>query len=128
MKSNILANFNKYVKKLEKAAQKSCEDFEKSVRQDIIDGTPKDTGKLRESYSFGRTNTDGYVVEYTFSFGGGLVNDKGQPYAGEVHEWYNPEVNWTTEGTGPGYLRKPVAAYANDLKTIYSLNARRITL
>lgn len=28
-------------------------------------------------------------------------------YAFKVHEWKNPEPNWTTPGTGPDYLIKP---------------------
>lgn len=101
MKSNILNNFNKFVKKLEEAAEKSCQDFEKSVKRDIIDRTPMDTGALRASYDFGRSNNNDYVIEYKFSFGAELTNDKGQPYAGVVHEWRDPEINWTTAGTGP---------------------------
>ena len=126
--SQITKNFNKFLVKLEKAAEKSLEEFEKSVKPDVIQGTPKDTGALRDSYSFGRVDSADMTVEYKFSFGANLTNDKGQPYAGIVHEWYDPEVNWTTEGTGPGFLLRPVVAYQQDLKTIYRLNVKRITL
>lgn len=125
--SKILRNFDKYTKKLEQAAKKACEDFEKSVKDEIIEITPKDTGALRESYDFGELESPDYIVNYSFSFGAGLVGDDGLPYAGQMHE-YSENANWTTPGTGPDFLIKPVYANADDFKRIYALNARRIKL
>lgn len=126
--SEILKNFDRFLIKLEKVAEKSLEDFEKSVKQEIIDRTPMDTGALRASYSFGRVDSSDMTVEYKFSFGANLTNEEGQPYAAVVHSWYDPNVNWTTAGTGPGFLIEPVASYQDSLKIIYSLNLKRILL
>jgi len=56
------------------------------------------------------------------------VGDDGLPYASLVHEWEDKAVNWTTPGTGAGFLIRPVSANQADLKSIYRLNLKGIRL
>jgi hypothetical protein len=126
--SKIIQNFDKLVKKIEAASIKSMETFEKAVKPQIIESTPKDTGALRDSYEFVNVSSKEGMIEYKFSFGKGLTGEDGQGYAGIVHEWYGKNVKWTTEGTGPGYLATPVLSSRDQLAAIYRVNFKGIRI
>lgn len=124
----VVDNFAKYQKELKKTLERSARTFFKSVEPLILQETPMDTGALRDSLKFTKISTSLEGVEYKIHFGQGLVGDDGNSYASQVHEWTSVNINWTTEGTGPGFLIRPVTAYQEDLKDIIRLNAKRIKL
>src|SRR3990172_9163537 len=73
-----------------------------SERQtEILQVTPYKYGPLRSSIRV-RMLSD---TEIEFSAGGPAA-----PYALIVHENLSPTVHWTTPGTGPKYIERPVLA------------------
>lgn len=120
----LSANFESLVKRIERIADESIVELEKDLHQEIIDGTPQDTGQLVNSYKVTRNDRKlvDNVVEYTLSFGP-VKGDHGENYAALVHEW--PEQkNWTKPGTGPKFLQKPVYSRAKELIGILVKNFR----
>ena len=53
---------------------------------------------------------EGDMLSMTIGYGGPAA-----PYALEVHENMNPNVNWTRPGSGPKYLEGPVHEMEGDL-------------
>ena len=71
----------------------------KSIRE-----VPKDDGALRSSNFVSRPRRSGNAITVRFGYGGMAAR-----YALFVHEM--PEgTNWTTSGTGPKYLERPLNA------------------
>lgn len=123
----VTKNFNKFARLLNRSIDKSLKTFHKSIEKEILEVTPKDSGELRESFQFSKIENSG-AIEYKFHFGQGLVGENGVPYASIVHEWYGQDVQWTTAGTGPGFLIRPVFAHKDEIADIIRLNAKRIKI
>lgn len=79
--------------------EKALKDYEAYVKPQIMKMTPLDEGDLRDSYKFTKTSPN----EWAISFGGPQA-----PYAVVVHNWPTSNINWTTAGTGAGFLRIPI--------------------
>ena len=127
-KTNWSVNFAKYVRELDKTVEQSIKDHEEIIKPKIIAATPKDEGQLRDSYTFTETDNSKNrrgLVQYQIKFGP-VSGDNGENYAAEVHEW-PANKRWTTPGTGPKFLQRPVLETARDWLPILQRLHTRLT-
>jgi len=87
-----------------RAIEGAVHDVAQQLIADSIREVPKDLGALRSSNFVTRPKRTGGTVSLKVGFGGMAAS-----YALFVHEM--PEgTNWTTPGTGPKYLERPLNA------------------
>lgn len=75
---------------------------------------PVDTGVLKSSGNVIRARVTGDVIEGGVGYGGAASK-----YAAIVHEMRDPNINWTTGGTGPGYLNDVANELLPDLSELF---------
>lgn len=75
---------------------------------------PVDTGTLKSSGNVIRARVTGDVVEGGVGYGGSASK-----YAAIVHEMRDPNINWTSDGTGPGYLNDVANELLPDLSELF---------
>lgn len=85
--------------KIKRALKSVCNEINKDV-DNISPKIPVDTGALRASFSIVDINKN--TVEC------GYGNDK-IDYAVKTHEWTDPAVRWTRQGSGPKYFQSKLA-------------------
>lgn len=121
IKSNLTRNARKYVRDLPQVVAKTFTTTSWLVLGDAIPITPLRDGILRSTAHVKPPVIAGNQVVVEFGFGGPAA-----PYAFRVHEL--PESsNWTTPGTGPKYLEKPIRARIPKLGSEWSSSVQTQT-
>jgi hypothetical protein len=92
------------ISRINKMVAKKLNEWADGTMTDIIDVTPKDTGNLRDSIVLERATEANPTV--TFISRGAIANKKGRPY--NVYQHETQYRHYTTDGTGPYYITKPV--------------------
>lgn len=93
------------ISRINKVVAKKLNEWADDTMTNIIDVTPMKTGKLRKSLVLERATEDNPVVTF-ISRGDIAKNKKGKSYNIPQHEIQYK--HYTTEGTGPHYITKPV--------------------
>lgn len=120
-------DWRRAVKNLRRIADKSGEYLgnaltlaAENLMSEAIPITPFDTGDLRRSGYVSQPKVVGGDVTIEVGFGGTAAK-----YALRVHEWTDPEPNWSEPGTGPKYLERPFNAMRSKLPAEISASFRR---
>ena len=115
------------VKNLRRIADQSGEALAMALKRtgetlmaEAIPITPMDTGDLRRSGYVSQPKVVGGDVTIEVGFGGTAAK-----YALRVHEWTDPEPNWSEPGTGPKYLERPFNAMRTKLPSHVAASLRK---
>ena len=91
-----------------------------TLMAEAIPITPLDTGALRRSGYVSHPRLVGGMATVEVGFGGTAAK-----YALRVHEWTDPEPNWSEPGTGPKYLERPFNVMRTKLPSHVAASLRK---